>query len=108
MVKVVITYPPQEDVTAFDAHFFGVHVGLCRQLPGLVRMDSSRLKSGPENSNPVYLMAELFFRDREALKVALKSPEMAACVQDVQAHIPTGNTVFFSDDIVSFEPGRER
>ena len=101
MVKIVVLYPPPADPAAFDSHYFGSHVPLVRKLPGLARLDAAHLKSGPDTPHPYYFLAELYFQDRDAMKTALKSPEMAALVADVQAHIPSGNVVYLSGDIQS-------
>ncbi|HTY98436.1 MAG TPA: EthD family reductase [Rhodocyclaceae bacterium] len=101
MVKILVLYPPQPDMDAFESHFFSRHAPLAKQLPGLVKMECARAKTGPEAPNPFAFVAELYFENRDALKAALKSPQMAACVADVQANIPSGNTVYLSEDIRS-------
>jgi uncharacterized protein (TIGR02118 family) len=101
MVKIVVLYPQPADPAAFDSHYFGSHAPLVKKLPGLARLEAAHLKSGPDTTHPYYFLAELYFEDREALKAALKSPEMGVLVADVQAHIPSGNVVYLSDEIRS-------
>jgi uncharacterized protein (TIGR02118 family) len=99
MVKLIVLYPKQADPAAFDAHYFTHHAGLMKQLPGLDRMEAAKLGTGPETSNPHYLIAEMYFRDRDAMKAALKSPQMAACVKDLEENLKTPISVYLSDEI---------
>src|SRR5437868_4646954 len=99
MVKIVIAYPPPPDAAAFDAHYLETHIPLCRKLPGLRRAEVVHLKGAPDVSRQLYILTEFYFDDRDAMKNALKSPEMAACVADLKAHLPGSSDVYFSDDI---------
>lgn len=99
MNKIVIMYPSPGDQQAFETRYFADHVPLVRKLPGLVRLEAARVKTGPETPSPVSFMAELYFNDKDSLKAALKSPEMGACVADLQAHVPTGCWVYLSDEV---------
>ena len=101
MVKIIVLYPPQQDADAFEKRYIDVHIPLTRKLPGLVRMDAARTKTAPGTPNPFAFMTELYFQDRDAMKNAMKSPEMAACVKDVTDNVPGGCTVYTSDDIRS-------
>ena len=42
MARMVVIYKQPADASAFDAHYFGVHVPLAKQLPGLRRYEVSR------------------------------------------------------------------
>ena len=99
MRKIVVTYPPQPDLDAFEKRFLDVHLPLLRLLPGLARLECSRIKTAPETPNPAVYMVESYFPDKDTLRAALKSAEMGACVEDVKANIPGGNTVYLSEDI---------
>lgn len=99
MVKLIVVYPRPADPAAFDAHYFTHHASLTRKLPGLERAEFCKLKAGPENSNPHYVLAEMHFKDKDALKAAMKSPEMAACVQDVEQNLKTAISVYISEEV---------
>ena len=99
MNKIVVMYPSQADQEQFESRFLAEHVPLARKLPGLVKIESARIKTGPETPSPAAFMAELYFKDKDSLKAALKSPEMGACAADMQAHVPTGSWVYISDEI---------
>jgi uncharacterized protein (TIGR02118 family) len=81
MHRITIQYATPEDPAAFDDHYLNKHIPLVAPLPGLRSFTWSKPRplSGELS---VYLVAELNFDDAEALKTALKSPEMAAAGKD--------------------------
>jgi uncharacterized protein (TIGR02118 family) len=91
MHRLTIQYDIPADPEAFDAHYFGRHVPLCKPLPGLRNASFSKPRGlgGPAP----YLVAELDFDDAESLKAALKSPEMAAVAADAET-LPASRTMF--------------
>jgi uncharacterized protein (TIGR02118 family) len=82
MHRITIQYGEPADAAAFDKHYQEVHVPLASRLPGLRRYTVSRPRGlgGPAP----HLVAELWFDDGEAMKAALKSPEMAAAATDAR------------------------
>jgi len=99
MVKLIVMFPRPAEPMAFDEHYFSRHAPLVRRLPGLEKLEVCRLKTGPETNQPHYLIAEMYFRDKDAMKAALKSPEMAACAKDVEEALRAPMAVYLSDDI---------
>ena len=84
MHRVTIQYGIPEDPEAFDARYFGQHVPLVGPVPGLRAFTWS--KPRPMGGEPkVYLVAQLDFDDADAMKSALRSPEMATAGADAQA-----------------------
>lgn len=83
MHRLTIQYDTPSDPDAFDRQYFERHVPLCKPLPGLVAMSFSKPRTLGPGKAP-YLVAELDFADGEALKAALRSPEMAAVADDAQ------------------------
>ena len=99
MHKIVVLYPPQPDLDAFEKRFAHDHLPLILGLPGLARVEYARVKTAPETPSPAAFMIEIYFPDKDSLKAALKSPEMGACVEDIKAHVPSGNTVYLSEEV---------
>ena len=99
MVKLIVIYPKPADPAAFDAHYFTRHASLARRLPGIARFEACKLNTGPETTHPHYLIAEMCFQDRGAMKAALKSPEMAACAKDLEENLRVAISVYLSDEI---------
>ncbi|HET8560350.1 MAG TPA: EthD family reductase [Marmoricola sp.] len=75
MHRVTVQYATPADAEAFEQRYRDEHVPLVRTLPGLRRFSLSHPR-GMQGEAP-YLVAELWFDDGEAVKSALKSPEMA-------------------------------
>ena len=80
--RITIQYAEPSDPVAFDEHYRSSHVPLARAVPGLVRVNLSHPRGGPDAP---YLVAELWFDDSDGLRAALKSPEMAATTADATA-----------------------
>jgi uncharacterized protein (TIGR02118 family) len=98
MHRVTIQYAVPEDPEAFDAHYFGHHIGLVTPIPGL--RDFSWSKPRPlGRSRTVYLVAELDFEDATAMATALASPQMQEAGADA-ARLGVPMTMF-SGEVVS-------
>jgi len=83
MHRLTIQYAAPADPEAFDAHYFEQHVSLCKPLPGLRGASFSKPRALGPGETP-YLVTELDFDDADALKAALRSPEMAAVAADAE------------------------
>ncbi|MBI3286831.1 MAG: EthD family reductase [Chloroflexi bacterium] len=75
MVKLVALYRRPEDPQSFDRHYFESHMPLVRKIPGLVRVEVSRVSGAPRGEPEYYLMTEMYFADAGALERAMVSPE---------------------------------
>ena len=98
MHRMTIQYDAPEDTDAFDREYFERHVPLCRPLPGLVGMSFSKPRALGPGPAP-YLVAQLDFADAEALKAALRSPEMAAVAEDAEKL--RANRVMFTGEVTT-------
>lgn len=76
MHKLTVQYPTPPDPEAFETRYADEHVPIVRAIPGLERFTLSHPR-GLAGEAP-YLVAEMWFADSDALKTALRSPEMAA------------------------------
>ncbi|MET0700279.1 MAG: EthD family reductase [Mycobacterium sp.] len=92
---MTILYGAPADSAAFDAHYEQAHVPLASKLPGLRRFTRSHPR--PMGSEAPYFVAELWFDDREAMKAALKSPEMAETGADAGTFDVASITMFSGD-----------
>ena len=82
MHRITIQYGAPADPAQFDQHYADVHVPLASTLPGLRRFVQSHPR-GLGGDAP-YFVAELWFDDADALKAAMKSPEMGTTAADAQ------------------------
>ena len=85
MVKLVALYKKPTDVDAFEKHYTEVHTPLVQKMPGLKRLEVSRFFGSPGGEPKFYMMAELYFENKEALFAALQSEEGKAAAKDVMS-----------------------
>jgi len=75
MVKLVALYKKPANQKEFDDNYFNTHLPLANKMPGLRRVELSRVAGTPMGDSEYYLMAELFFDNLDAAKAAMASPE---------------------------------
>jgi len=92
MHRITIEYGMPADPEAFEQHYADVHVPLASPLPELRRFSRSHPR-GLGGEAP-YFVAELWFDDADALKAAMKSPEMAETAADAQTFVVASMTMF--------------
>jgi uncharacterized protein (TIGR02118 family) len=97
MSKLIAIYKPPPDPETFEEAYFKTHLPLLAKVPGLQRTSITRF-SRTLMGDGVYLMAEMYFSDREALKAAMKSSEMAAAAENLNS---------FAEGIVTLAFGEE-
>ncbi|MBX6353270.1 MAG: EthD family reductase [Thermoflavifilum sp.] len=86
MVKLVVLYKHPVDKAAFDEHYANVHAPLARQIPGLEKLEVTRIRSDVMGGEAqYYLLAEMYFKDEETYRQAMKSPENKAAAKDVMS-----------------------
>ncbi|MCT2582938.1 EthD family reductase [Actinophytocola gossypii] len=82
MIKYVALYQPPADPEAFDQAYFESHKPLIDAVPGLVRQEIAKVTRtfvpGFLGETQPYLIAELYFESKEAMKAAFASPEWQA------------------------------
>lgn len=92
MHRITIEYGTPADTDSFEKHYAQIHVPLAAKIPGLRRFTTSH-PQGLRADAP-YMVAELWFDDGDALKAALRSPEMAAAAADAQTFDVASTTTF--------------
>jgi uncharacterized protein (TIGR02118 family) len=89
MVKLLVLYRHPEDEAAFERHYAQKHLALARKIPGLRRLETSKIVTD-DGSRPVYYRsASLHFDSVEDLNAGLTSAEGQASGADA-ASIATG------------------
>lgn len=97
MVKLIAMYKKPADVAAFDEHYFNTHIPLSNKMPGLKKVEISKVLGTPMGESEYYLMAELYFEDMDALKAAMSSPEGKAAAKDVMGFAKEIVSMMFAD-----------
>ena len=76
-MKLIALYRQPADPTVFDQAYFKTHLPLLASVPGLQKAVVTRFTRSV-SGEAFYLMAEMYFADKDTLKNAMRSPEMAA------------------------------
>jgi uncharacterized protein (TIGR02118 family) len=82
VIKYVALYGKPADPESFDKKYFETHKPLIDKVPGLVRQEIAKVARtfvpGFLGENEPYLIAELYFESKEAMKAGFASPEWQA------------------------------
>jgi len=100
MAKLIVFYRTPRDPAEFDRYYAQVHIPLAKTIPGLRRLEVTRVTGAPSGASDLYLIAELYFDNAAAREAALASNEAKATEADLSK---------FAEGIVSvyFGVGRE-
>ena len=100
MAKLIVVYRIPRDPAEFDRYYAQVHTPLAKKIPGLRRLEVTRVTGAPSGASDLYLIAELYFDNAAAREAALASNEAKATEADLSK---------FAEGIVSvyFGVGRE-
>jgi uncharacterized protein (TIGR02118 family) len=71
--KFVVIYYRVDDEMALEEFYSGMHLPLLEQLPGLRRLEVSRVTSQPFGRSRFHLMVEAYFDSEAALREGLVS-----------------------------------
>lgn len=96
MLKLTLLFrrAPELSRDEFLAYWRDVHIPLVKQVPNIVRYTVSPVVDSPDTERPAFDgMAELYFRSRDDLDVALASPETAATARDGRRFLERGSIV---------------
>ena len=84
-VSYFALYRTPEDPAEFERHYFGSHVPLVEQTPGLLEARVHRVTRQFVGEPAYHLLAELVFESSETMKEAFRSPEWQASGADLQS-----------------------
>lgn len=85
MHKLVALYRKPQDPQAFDRAYFDTHIPLLKLVPGLQRVELSRVTGALGGETDLYLIAEMYFPDQETMDRALASPENRAAGKNLMS-----------------------
>jgi uncharacterized protein (TIGR02118 family) len=98
MSKLIALYHQPADPAAFDDVYFGTHLPLIAKVPGLKKTILTRFTRTLQGDG-YYMMAEMYFDDREALKAGMKSPEMAAAGENLNTFAAGLVSLMFGEEV---------
>jgi uncharacterized protein (TIGR02118 family) len=97
-MKLIAHYKQPADPANFDQAYFNTHLPLLTRVPGLEKTVITRFTRSLSGES-FYLITEMYFADKNALKTAMKSPEMAAAAENLNG---------FAEGLVSMLYGEEQ
>ena len=96
-MKLIALYKQPQDTAAFEDAYFNTHIPLIQKVPGLEQIKFTRFTRNLMGEN-FYLMAEMFFKDADALKAAMRSPEMAAAGENLNSFAAGLTTLLYGQE----------
>lgn len=97
MIKLTALYRKPEDAESFERHYFGIHIPLIKQIPGLQRIEITRVTVAPMGESRYYLMAEMYFTSMDAMNAANASPQGRAAAKDLMSFAADIVTLFYGE-----------
>jgi uncharacterized protein (TIGR02118 family) len=77
--KITIIYDNPADADAFEAAYADGQVALARAMPGLTRLETSKVWPKEDGTpTPAYRMVDMYFADYDSASAAVTGPEAAA------------------------------
>ena len=95
MAKLIVVYRIPRDPAEFDRYYAQVHTPLVKKMPGLRRLEVTRLTGAPSGASDLYQIAELYFDNAAAREAALASNEGKAVEADVPKFAEGNVSVYF-------------
>src|SRR5215475_12961524 len=71
MAKLIVLYRTPRDPAEFDRYYAQVHTPIVKKIPGLRRLELTRVTGAPSGAGDLYLIAELYFDNAAAREAAL-------------------------------------
>lgn len=99
MVKLIALYKEPENKEAFDEHYFNVHAPLTAKIPGLRKMEVTKIVGSPMGDSEYYLLCEMYYDDHDALKAAMKTPESKASGKDLMGFAGKLVTMMIGEEV---------
>lgn len=100
MIKYVALYRTPEEPERFDKDYFGTHVPIVNETPGLVRAELAKVTRMMVGEPAYYVMAELYFEDVDAMKAAFKTDPWRASGENLQSWGGMDLVTMFTAEVV--------
>ena len=97
MIKFTALYRKPEDAETFEQHYFGIHIPLIKQIPGLQKIEITRVTGAPMGESRYYLMAEMYYTTMDAMNAANASPQGRAAAKDLMSFAADVVTLFYGE-----------
>lgn len=99
MYRVSVLYGTPTDPEAFDQYYRDVHIPLAKQMKGLTRWTLTWTSAQDGDlGDGIYLVADLYAEDKNAMDAIFASPEGQAAAADVLKFATGGATMLFGTE----------
>ena len=96
--KITVIYDNPTDPDAFEAAYAADQVGLAKKLPGLQRIETSKVWPKEDGSaTPAYRMVDLYFADYDSASAAVVTAEAGELFPNIFALATGGVRIVFAD-----------
>jgi uncharacterized protein (TIGR02118 family) len=96
-MKLVAIYAAPKDPEAFEKAYIEEHIPLIKKVPGLLDLQVVKLTRVVVGNRAPYMLATMTFADKDALKAAMNSPEMAAAGESLDSFAKGMYTLCFGE-----------
>lgn len=93
MTKMTVIYQTPKDISAFEKHYFNVHIPLAKQLPGLIKYEINDGEIQSTTGHSSFRIANLYFESLDAMKQAFISEIGQKCAVDRRVLAPDNEDV---------------
>ncbi|WLD94125.1 EthD family reductase [Alkalihalobacillus sp. AL-G] len=98
MVKLIALYKNPENKEQFDEHYFNTHGPITAKIPGLRKMEVTKIVGSPMGKSDYHILCEMYYDSHDAMKEAMKTDEAKASGKDLMG---------FAGDLVTLMIGEE-
>lgn len=97
MVKLIALYRKPVDSELFDKHYYNIHTQLIKKIPGLKKLEITKITGAPIGDTKYHLLAEMYYDSVDAMNAANASPEGKASAKDLMSFAADVVTLFFGE-----------
>lgn len=97
MVKLIALYRKPADVQEFDKHYEQIHTPLVLKMPGLRKLEVTRITGAPIGESTYHLMVEMYFDSVDGMNAANASPEGKATAKDLMSFAADVVALFYGE-----------
>lgn len=101
MFKVIAVYRVPADETAkanLENHFKTVHTPICMNIPFIKEVRVNKIFGGPTGASNLHMIVEMVFPEKDAWKLAMKTPEMMESGKDAMKFAGDLVSVHFAEE----------
>jgi uncharacterized protein (TIGR02118 family) len=96
--KITVIFDNPTDPAAFESSYADGLVALARAIPGLQRIETSKVWPKEDGTaTPAYRMIDMYFDDYDAASAAVATPEAGSLFPSIFAIATGGVRIAFSD-----------